>query len=115
MAGPCADGFEQPVGTTQRSILASGNFTAKPMIVGTNRNETSLFECLSESWKMDEAGFRSLVATNLHINPTGEQMDRLVSIYDASKYDGLWKRAYIDVATDVQFYCGSKEILEATA
>jgi len=114
MAGPCADGFEQPVGGTQRSILASGNFKAKPIIVGTNRNETALFECLSESWKMDEAGFRNLVATNLHTNATGKQMDRLVSVYDASKYDGLWKRAYIDVMTDVQFYCGSKEVLEAT-
>jgi len=114
MTGPCADGFEQPVGVTQQSMLASGNFTAKPMMVGTNRNESALFECLNVSRKLDEAGFRDLVAAYLGINATGKQMDHLASIYSASKYDGKWKRAYIDVATDADFYCGSKELLEAT-
>lgn len=113
--GPCADGFEQPVGFTQSAILASGNFTPKPMIVGTNRNESALFECTAEPSNMDELGFRKRLAADFHINATGSQMDRLVSLYNASSYDGLWKRAYIDVGTDREFYCGSRKVLEATA
>ena len=49
-AGPCADGFEFPRSAWahhERPLLRMTNstFTAKPMLVGTNLNESGLFDC----------------------------------------------------------------------
>ena len=62
---PCADGFEYPVGATQTSAMLSPTRGTKPVMVGTNLNESALFLCGTNETKEvhSEATFREMVAT----------------------------------------------------
>ena len=115
---PCADGYEYPLGSTQRTVLKAGNFTAKPMMIGTNLNESALFRCGTDEWRdvTNETSFRVAVTEDLGLSPPSyakEVLDNLVQLYDPAQfYGGSWQRAYVDVTTDVNFYCDSRFILD---
>jgi para-nitrobenzyl esterase len=118
LAGPVADGYEYPLHATQQQILTSGNFTARPVLLGTNRNETALFlgNC-SANANMTPAGMRARL---LHADAlplaTPSQLDQLLQLYDAdTHYGGSWYTAFVDVLTDAQFYCGTRLVADAVA
>jgi para-nitrobenzyl esterase len=118
-AGPCADGYEfaKGSGSIQRAQLSAGMFTPKPMLIGTNRNESALFECFGEPDKqnMTEATFRSTVASMIPgLSTESVHMDRLVELYQAQYYGGNWFTAFVDVNTDYEFWCDSRFILDST-
>lgn len=122
IASPVADGFERPLGVSLRDIIESGNFSAKPIIVGTNRNETALFDCLGSVPKLDEHSFRKRLEAML-LSQVGQatdaEIDKLTGLYNGSHYDDgnpntwPWKRALIDVDTDLQMFCDGRTILDA--
>lgn len=117
-SGPTADGHELPMGSVSRDVLRNGNFHAKPIMVGANRNESALFDCLSTPSSLSEAGFRQKLSDTLkkgHVNATQAELDHMVALYDAKLYGGSWKRAAIDMDTDVAFNCGSRFVLSANA
>mmetsp|Transcript_78780 Transcript_78780/g.210367 ORF Transcript_78780/g.210367 Transcript_78780/m.210367 type:complete len:531 (-) Transcript_78780:146-1738(-) len=113
---PTADGFEIDRGVSARDLFTAGNFTGKPVVVGTNLNESALFDCLTTPM-MNESAFRSHIAGELSTlgSVTPEQVDKLTGLYNASRYDSLWKRAAIDLDTDATFFCDSRTVLDAMA
>lgn len=118
-ASPVSDGYEWPVGASLRDVVAARNFSAKPMLIGTNRNESALFDCLSMP-ELNESSFRAALAYRLRREGpvTDSEFDRLVELYDGSKYDDghegtwPWKRALIDVDTDLSMFCDSRFLLD---
>lgn len=115
---PCADGYEYPLNTTQREVFRSGAFAAKPMMVGTNQNESALFDCGTAEARavVDAASFRTVVAAELGLQSSSPQVQRVAELYDADAlYGGDWRRAFIDLNTDTNFYCDSRAVLDATA
>ena len=115
---PCADGFEYPIGTTQTAQLRSSTHVPKPVMVGTNLNESALFLCGANSTKAvdSEASFRAAVLAlpEYSIVANSSAMDAIARAYDApERYGGSWKRAYIDVQTDSHFFCDSRMVLDA--
>jgi para-nitrobenzyl esterase len=119
-AGPCADGYEfaKGSGEVQRQQLATGNFSPKPMLIGTNRNESALFECFGEPDKqnMTEGSFRTTVAAMVPgLSEGSAHMDQVVKLYQAQEhYGGNWFTAFVDVNTDYEFWCDSRFVLDAT-
>lgn len=118
--GPTADGFEYAKGVTQRQLLSSGSFAPKPMLVGTNLNESALFDCppfgAPLSANLSEREFRRRVGESLRLEQGSAALDKVVSAYSAGDhYAGSWRAALIDVHTDVEFFCGSRTLLDATA
>ena len=46
----------------------------------------------------------------------GLPLARVMGLYNAStRYGGDWQKAYIDVTTDLHFYCDSRTVLDATS
>jgi para-nitrobenzyl esterase len=119
-ASPVCDGYEWPVGASLRDVVAARNFSAKPMLVGTNRNESALFDCLSVP-DLNASSFRTALAQRLRGEGpvTPAEFERLVELYDGSRYDDghkgtwPWKRALIDVNTDLSMFCDSRFLLDA--
>ena len=62
---PCADGYEYAVNTTQTSVMRSPTRNPKPVLVGTNLNESALFLCGTNASKdvHSEAAFRDMVSS----------------------------------------------------
>jgi carboxylesterase type B len=114
---PCADGYEFPFNTTERQLMRSGNFTPKPMLVGTNVNESAIFFCGSSIWKSirDENSFRVAVAEAFDCDVKSNTVDKLASLYNASSYDDSWQKAFVDIRTDKDFYCDSRFVLDHVA
>ena len=114
---PCADGYEYPRNITQRQRFRSGDFTPKPMMVGTNQNESALFDCGTSTAKavVNETTFRAEASRETGLQQDSPEMDKLVTLYDAVNYGADWQRAFIDMNTDLHFYCGSREVLDAVA
>merc|ERR1719201_367531 len=118
MVNPCADGYEYPMNTTQTAVLRSAARVRKPVMVGTNMNESSIFLCGHNVTKHvnSEASFRQAVTTFpdlSHIATNSSAMDSIARLYDApSRYGGSWQRAFIDVRTDTRFFCDSRIVLD---
>ena len=123
---PCADGYEfarnvterQVFGSSSSSSSSSSSYIAKPVLIGTNTNESALFDCGNASKHMSAADVRAKMAAALRVNfdPSAAELDELMLLYDApTRYGGEWGTAYTDFDTDLQFTCDSRTILDATA
>jgi carboxylesterase type B len=113
--GPTADGFEYAPTANQSSVLASGDFEPKPVLVGTVRNESSLFECYQPYLPNNAAQFSAQLSHDLRVPENSTSIRKLVELYDASLYNNNWHHAYVDVQTDWQFLCASHLVLDAMA
>jgi carboxylesterase type B len=90
------------------------------MMVGTNLNESALFMC-AETPNLSESEFRQRLGRDLEALGAAlpEEIDLLVALYNASKYDdgksgaSSWKRAYVDLHTDMGMFCDSRFVLDA--
>ena len=83
----------------------------------TNLNESALFECNTDTANTTtEASTRAALAVELGLPSNSPQLDQLLSLYNAAThYGGSWRSAYIDIQTDLQFFCDSRLILDATS
>jgi para-nitrobenzyl esterase len=115
---PCADGFEYPLNASQRNVFATGAFAAKPMMVGTNQNESALFACgtAEADAVVDAATYRAAVADELGLPASAPAIAEVAELYNATtRYGGDWRRAFIDTQTDLSFMCDSRAVLDAVA
>ena len=114
--GATADGYEFSENDTPRSILQRGDFSAVPILAGTNLNESAFFACPPPRSAFNETLFRHGLATYLDILPTGDAMNAVVEAYSASKYYGNdWFRAFVDVQTDRDYFCDTRYLLNISA
>jgi carboxylesterase type B len=114
--GPVADGYEYPINTTQRHLIKAGNFSAKPVMIGTNRNESALFLLGdADAHNMTSARMQERLAQELP-SASPEQVQSLMGLYDADAYyGGDWFSAYVDVQTDASFACDSRLVADAVS
>ena len=61
-------------------------------------------------------GFQAPIEPAVPNAPDAAPLARVMGLYNAStRYGGDWQKAYIDVTTDLHFYCDSRTVLDATS
>jgi len=110
--GPTSDGFEYPRSSTQYSVLQSGSFSPKPILVGGNTNEKANLACHTEV-PFEQDSFRRHIKEDYGIASDREVMDNLTALYDSSRHSGNWRQSYIAASSDAGFSCVSRVLLDA--
>lgn len=111
--GPTSDGFEYPRGSTQYSVLLSGSFSPKPILVGYSTNEMASLCQSSKEVPFGQDSFRRIINEDYGIASDGEVMNNLTALYDSSRHGRDWRQSLIAATTDAGVSCASRVLLDA--
>eukprot|EP00933_Yihiella_yeosuensis_P050896 TRINITY_DN48705_c0_g1_i1.p1 TRINITY_DN48705_c0_g1~~TRINITY_DN48705_c0_g1_i1.p1 ORF type:complete len:601 (-),score=109.96 TRINITY_DN48705_c0_g1_i1:488-2290(-) len=113
--GPVSDGFELPLNTSLEVALEKTR-PSKPLLIGTTRNETNLWECMmkipdSMSWPQANEWLRrkfsEVLMPNTHF--TEQDMDEYLNFYKGFPSP---KAGLMAASTDAQFTCWSRRVAQ---
>lgn len=109
--GAASDGFEYPLGESVHSILQSGRFVSKPVLIGGPATDFGAPPYCGQSLDIhNEDSFREdFNKTKFGIDKNGELMNQTIDMF----YDGDWSKAWRQLMSDVSFYCAERFILDA--
>jgi para-nitrobenzyl esterase len=109
VALPSVDGFvlASPVG----EALAAGNFEPRPLLLGTNRDEGTLFQSsIFARDVVDEGEYRAALATRFG----SDHVDAIVEHYPVASFPSP-NRALAEVSGDALFVCPARRTARAAA
>ena len=121
---PVADGFELPPGTSLASLYASGRVHPKPLLLGTTKDDISVF--LGHSWREvlsrllqessltndDLAGFLERFLPSA----SPEERDAVLRAYTPARFGPpAGRHALYELGTDGYYACPTRRIASAVA
>jgi len=119
---PVADGFELPFGQRLRDLYASGSVDSKPVILGTNKDEISMFLGPTSPELLPELIGRPMVTKSQMYetlprflpNATKSQLERAWQVYNPDKFSSP-REALYELGTDGYFACPTRRVANALA
>lgn len=111
---PVADGYELPVNGSLRELFASGKVPAKPLLAGSNLNDSSMFYAFTPREIV-----RGIVKGDLRhsidrfLEGANETVrDKVESMYQPAKFGGIQLALYA-LGSDGYFECPTRRIMRA--
>lgn len=99
-----------------QTAFTTGSFVPLPLLIGTNRDEWTLFSALDELTAGDlpngEVAYRSLLSSVFGEDPSGNFINNVVSTYPLNAYEEDVSLAYSALYGDFFFVCDSLNIAE---
>mmetsp|Transcript_46438 Transcript_46438/g.153930 ORF Transcript_46438/g.153930 Transcript_46438/m.153930 type:complete len:274 (+) Transcript_46438:145-966(+) len=122
---PVADGFELARGGSLAGLFAAGELPARPLLIGTNRDDISLFlgftpaEALPELFGLPMVNELMLRESVRRFFPATSRANRTAVLerYPLSRYPpgDRYRRALFDLSTDGYFACPSRRVARVAA
>jgi para-nitrobenzyl esterase len=116
LQAPVEDGYELPVGVSLRSLYASGKVPPKPLLAGSNLNDSSLFFGNTPRVEFRGIGSHDIENSVQRFFPNMNQTvrDEIVKHYSEDNY-GSTQLALYALGSDGYFECPTQRVLESFA